>query len=311
MPVQATRSILLAGCPDELGKSIESILAPAGFQIQHIKSAAAFQEVLAGDLPQCIIAPHYPGDEALHQLLWSLKEESILRCVPLVLVINPDDLPLIDWHTLPADDYFFMPFSEITLRSRINLCLVRSQRDISANPLSGLPGNIGIIRETSRRLGAGRPFAAGYVDIDHFKAYNDRYGFSRGDEVLRMTARMLVNVLRGLGCGETYAGHVGGDDFVFFVPSSHAELAGKSITSNFDAIIPGFYDEEDRLAGKICSLDRQGNPQEFPLMSLSIAIIDTSISSVTSLGEISSRAAELKKKAKSMPGSNYVIDRRK
>jgi hypothetical protein len=95
------------------------------------------------------------------------------------------------------------------------------------------------------------------------------------------------------------------------VPSTHAEAAGIAVTGNFDAIIPGFYDEEERIAGKICAMDRQGNPQEFPLMSLSVAIIDTSVSAVKSLGEISSRAAELKKKAKSMPGSNYVIDRRK
>ncbi len=265
------------------------------------------------DPPQCIVLPHgLPGTEkAGGTLLEQLKADNVYGHLPVILMVSAEETSRIDWQRTPADDYVFLPVDSESLLSRVRLCLARAQRDVNANPLTGLPGNITIIREAERRLAEGTPFATGYVDLDNFKSFNDKYGFSRGDEVLRMTARILVNAVRGLNCPETYLGHVGGDDFIFLAPPALAEQACQDMIRSFDLIVPNFYDDEDRNGGGINSVDRRGNPQFFPLMTCSIAVIDTTITEVDHIGDISARAAEMKKFTKNLPGSNFLVDRRK
>lgn len=264
------------------------------------------------DPPRCIVLPFgLPGtNSGKSTLLDEIKADNIYGHLPAILMVTPEDLARIDWQATPADDYVFLPVDPETLLSRVRLCMARAQRDVNANPLTGLPGNITIVREAERRLAENRPFSTGYLDLDNFKPFNDKYGFSRGDEVLRMTARILVNAIRGLNDPQTYVGHVGGDDFVFLAPPALAEPACKEIIHSFDLIVPNFYDDDDRHAGGIHSVDRRGNAQFFPLMTCSIAVVDTSIAVVDHIGDISSRAADVKKYAKTLPGSNFLVDRR-
>ena len=149
------------------------------------------------------------------------------------------------------------------------------------------------------------------VDIDNFKPFNDKYGFSRGDEVLRMSARLITSTIRNLNSPECYVGHIGGDDFVFIIPPHFTDQICQEIIKNFDLIIPTFYDEEDRIRGFIQSVDRQGKKQSFPLMTFSIAVVTNEKRKIKHYGEVSDIASKLKKHAKGMEGSNYVVDKRK
>ena len=107
------------------------------------------------------------------------------------------------------------------------------------------------MEEFQHRIGHGQPFAIGYADLDQFKIYNDKYGFEKGDEIIRATARILINAVRGVGGEETFIGHIGGDDFVFICSDDKADAISQSIIDGFDKLSPTFYNEEDRAAGFI------------------------------------------------------------
>ncbi|MEB3196025.1 MAG: HAMP domain-containing protein [Candidatus Sericytochromatia bacterium] len=184
-------------------------------------------------------------------------------------------------------------------------------RDQNANPLTKLPGNLMIESEVNRRIGAGEGLAVLYLDLDHFKAFNDKYGFEQGDRVLRLTADILKSI-----CGEnaphnaTFTGHIGGDDFIVVCRLERAEELCQLVCSEFDRRIKELYPTEDRDRGYIVSVDRQGKRQQFPLCSVSIAWVDNEARAIADFLELSSLAADVKKYAKSLAGSSYARDRR-
>ena len=183
----------------------------------------------------------------------------------------------------------------------------------SANPLSGLPGNNAIERQLMNRIRAQRPFSVILIDLDHFKSFNDKYGFDRGDKVLLLTSRILAAVLRKYGSESDFLGHIGGDDF-FIVTETHcAEELCSRVTKYFDRLIRSHYDEDDRGAGKIFGHDRDGNQRWFPLVAISMAYLDVSPDNAkyVDLRQVLEKLTQLKQYAKSIPGSIFVQDRRK
>jgi GGDEF domain-containing protein len=240
-----------------------------------------------------------------------IKSENVYSRIPLLLCLRQDDLA---GGFCPAgsvaDDYFILPGSDQDFKNRIELTIRRSRRNLDSNPLTGLPGNTSIIHYLQNRIDRRENFSMGYCDLDFFKSFNDKYGFARGDEVLMMTARIVVNTLRLLSPDNYFVGHVGGDDFVFVLPLELAEEACQKIIVSFDSIVPQFYDPEDRQKGGIIAKDRQGVLRSFPLMALSIAVVSNHNHKLRHAGEASHIAMTLKKKAKEEAKSNYVLDRR-
>ncbi|MBN2143988.1 MAG: diguanylate cyclase, partial [Candidatus Aureabacteria bacterium] len=151
----------------------------------------------------------------------------------------------------------------------------------------------------------------GYVDIDNFKAFNDRYGFARGDDLIRMTGRLLINVIRRLSPKKSFVGHIGGDDFFFITESGLVHESCNQIIQNFDLISSTFANDEDRAKGYIECEDRSGKIRQFPLPTISIAVIDSAVTEISHPGEASSIASEIKKEVKKISGSNFMINRRK
>jgi EAL domain-containing protein (putative c-di-GMP-specific phosphodiesterase class I)/GGDEF domain-containing protein/CBS domain-containing protein len=176
------------------------------------------------------------------------------------------------------------------------------------NPLTGLPGNVAIELEVGRRAKTGAPASCVYVDLDNFKVYNDAYGFSNGDKVILLTARVLAEALRGRP--DCFLGHVGGDDFVCITPREEAEPLCRQVIEAFAAAIGDHYSPEDRLRGAISGKSREGSPGMFPLVSLSMGIVDCAFEVAFSAEEFSQRVAEVKKFAKTRAGNSYVRDRR-
>ena len=245
------------------------------------------------------------------EVVQALKNNLQLALLPVILIISPRDITSgIDWTEYPVDDIICSQTAVDELMIRIDLALARKKRIGDNNPLTQLPGNTSILKSIQGVIDEGREAAVAYADIDSFKPFNDRYGFSRGDEVIRMLSRVLVNVIREQGGADGFVGHVGGDDFVFIVPLEKAESTCQEILKNFSALIPLFFDEADLEAGYFSSVDRQGNKKTFPLTSLSIAVIPCLPGSFSHFGEIAAAAAQLKKKVKSMSGNNFLVDRR-
>ena len=241
-----------------------------------------------------------------------LKEENVYSQVPVVLCFSSKEAEeYADWQDFVADDFLVFPSSPSIVRGRLDLALFRATRTLDANPLSRLPGNTSIIKRTQGLIDANQDFALGYCDLDYFKPFNDKYGFARGDEVLMMSSRIILNSVHNQSLPFSFVGHIGGDDFVFIVPIVAAEPICKNIVDSFDAIIPQFYDAEDLARSGITSVDRQNNVCTFPLMAISIAVVFNKNSSLKHYGEASSRSMELKKVAKKSITSSYVLDQRR
>jgi len=313
--------------PRECGESLPSIivLIPGGEPQEHyiepmrqtgfsVVAAHSLSEVLEAIhdcTPKAIVLPAIQQFDAAVAVLHDLKADHAYGHLPVVMLLAAEQVATMTWDVVHGDDFIIWPANVAEIASRLRLCGERAARDLDANPLTGLPGNLTIMHEAERRIAARQRFALGYIDLDHFKAYNDKYGFTRGDEVLRMTARVTVNAVRAEQSNETYVGHVGGDDFVIMMPAEIVDPICKRICDDFDQIVPNFYDNDDRRARQIQSVDRQGAAKTFPLISCSIAVVDTGASRIVHLGELSARAADLKKLAKAIDGSSYLIDRRK
>ncbi|MBF0481488.1 MAG: EAL domain-containing protein [Desulfovibrionaceae bacterium] len=188
--------------------------------------------------------------------------------------------------------------------------LARLQVELAkgANPLTGLPGNMAIDREIEARTTSGKHCSFIYADLDNFKVYNDTYGFHEGDQIILLTARILAHAVRRHGGANDFIGHVGGDDFVVATAPETAEAVCASITRLFGRLVAYRYSIEDRRRGAIFGKDRNGVEGEFPLVAISLAIIDCH--GQCSVGAVAHRAAEMKKFAKSKAGNVFVRDRR-
>jgi GGDEF domain-containing protein len=197
-------------------------------------------------------------------------------------------------------------FNEMTRR-------LRQLEDIhlDANPLTRLPGNIAIENVLKKRLETGNPLAFCYIDLDDFKAFNDRYGYAKGSEVIMATSKIIEKCVVEEGTPDDFVGHIGGDDFVLITSPDHFKKSCECIIRRFDMKIPDFYDPADLKRGYIMSRTRRGEECKFPVMSLSIAIVTNLGRRLTSSLQVGEIAAELKEYVKSIPGSVYVVDRRR
>jgi diguanylate cyclase (GGDEF)-like protein len=266
-------------------------------------------ELARKDPPDLILLdiklPDINGDEVLR----NLRSDSRTKLIPVIFVTGDGEQDsVVNRLSMGADDYLSKPFSSRELNARIQSVLRRCFVNLDANPLSHLPGNAVIERELQQMIERGHPFAALYVDINEFKAYNDYYGFYRGDAVIRKTA----DLLRELNMeGKVLVGHIGGDDFVLITQDPDVEGLCQRILTAFERIRNSFYDEKDRAAGFILVHDRRGAQRMFSPLSVSIGVVSNRVRPLRSIGEVATIGAEVKGVAKRMGGSAYFIDKRK
>lgn len=181
---------------------------------------------------------------------------------------------------------------------------------LDASPLTRLPGNIAIEQVLKGKMEHGEKFALCYIDLDDFKAFNDRYGYARGSELIKMTGEVIHSAKHNHGDMGDFVGHIGGDDFVLITSPENIDIICPAIIAAFDQAAPSFYDEDDRARGYLEGTDRYGVSRRFPLISISIAVVSDTRRVFTSPIEIARVANEIKDYVKTLPGSNYLVDRR-
>ena len=206
---------------------------------------------------------------------------------------------------LSASDGLDREIQEMMLKIKDN-----QQRYLDASPLTRLPGNLAIEEVLKGKMDNGEKFALCYIDLDDFKAFNDKYGYAKGSDLIKMTGEVLYRAKDKYAEKQDFVGHIGGDDFVLITSPDEAEQVCQAIISEFDRLIPGYYLAEDRDNGFIEGTDRYGVKRRFPIMSISIAVVSDVKRSFRSPIEIAKVATEIKDYVKSLPGSNYLIDRR-
>lgn len=271
-------------------------------------SALALLEVQCPDLVMIdAVLPRMDGFEVTRRI----RKLSGCAHVPVILLTGTHEkAETIAGLEAGADDCIAKPFSPDEMLARIR-AKIRRVTDASVQPLTKLPGNLAIEREIRRRFEGGTTWSLLYADLDHFKAFNDRYGFARGDEAIQLLAAILMDLTRTGGGEDAFVGHVGGDDFVLITTPGRDVRIGEAAVSMFDRDIKALYDLEDLERGCIETTDRTGAQREFPLMTVSIAIVSNEDRAFSSYQEVGEVAAELKKYAKSIDRSVWVKDHRR
>jgi PleD family two-component response regulator len=257
-----------------------------------------------------LILPGMDGNEACRRL----RAEPLLSDVPVLMLTARNSLDdRIDGLTAGADDYIVKPFHPRELIARVATHLRRSERERNLNPLTHLPGNRAIERAIEIQVARRVNFAVCYIDIDQFKAYNDRYGFAAGDGVIRLLADL---VRRAVLDDDPIAvvGHIGGDDFLALIDGERAGPFCEQVIADFGLALPTLYSADDLAKGYVVARNRRGDEEQLPLMSLSIAVVPVSPQDPpeqATIAALAQSAAEIKYFLKSKPGSGYLIDRRR
>ena len=239
-----------------------------------------------------------------------LKSDSFTGIIPVLFLCGKNHRALRQAFDAGADEVLTDRLSDDESQVRLDVLLRRSDRDVNVHPSTRLPGTIDIEAEITRRLRQTTPFAVCYADLDHFKEFNDRYSYYDGDRVIRILAKILHDVVKGM-CGEQgFVGHIGGDDFIFIIPASIVNETCAEIVSIFDALVPYQYSEQDRRAGYFFGKDRRGQLHRVPLMTVSIGVVSNERRQFANAAQVSELATEMKSYAKTLTGSVYTIDRR-
>lgn len=260
--------------------------------------------------PRVVILDARDGASTVAEASRRLKTDSYTAIVPTAILCGTGESPFTEACGTLADEIIPESTSSSEVGARLDLMLRRSDRDTEVHPSTRLPGTTTIEADITRRLDTGEQFAVCYADLDFFKEYNDRYSYRDGDRVIRILATILHDVVKGVSGERGFVGHIGGDDFIFIIPSAAVPEVCGEIVAVFDLLIPHQYSEQDQRAGYFFGKDRRGHLHRVPLMTLSIGVITNSRRNFTSAREVSSLATEMKSYAKTLPGSVYSVDRR-
>lgn len=290
-------------------RSIVDRILKDSYEVADFSNIQSSLDYIYSAIPDLMVIDIAMDDTFAITLLNEMKSDPIFGRLP-VLAIFEDQFVIPKWDYLLVDDYVRRSCLEADILLRVDLCIHRAERMVEVNPLTRLPGNIAINKQIQKRLDDNEFFALAYADLDYFKPYNDRYGFSRGDEVLKMMGRLILNTVKQKQAHGSFVGHIGGDDFVFIMDLEHIEETASEIIDNFNKIIPTFYDTEDRARGFIESVDREGSKKTFPLIGISIGAAHNRFRKFSHYGEIAEVASEMKKYAKCAGGGCFKIDKR-
>ena len=303
---QAIR-ISLVSSDGQLSTHIQLRLQSRDYQVTIISRLDSVLGAFYSDPPDLLIINLSENPAACSAIITTLRNDSFFSAIPIVGLVGPTESIALRWDACPLDDFVHLPLNYDELFCRISLSLSRLKRIFDNNPLTRLPGNTSIQRAIEEAIGT--CVAVCYVDINHFKPYNDVYGFSHGDEVIRMLSRIMFNAVRDSGGG--FCGHIGGDDFVCILPLDQAEPVCTTIISHFDQIVLDLFDEQTKLQGYYDGNNRKGEKEKIPLLSISVAVVPMDSPKIQHYAKVAEVAAEMKKLAKESNGSCYVIDSRR
>jgi len=306
-----TERILLIDDDPDIVQFVTTNLELEGYATKSVTTAEEGLAVGIEDPPDLFLLDITLGDDAGYEVLNRFRTNSSTANVPLVLLTAESRVTdIVRGLDAGADDYVTKPFAVDELLARVRAVLRRSKAMRDLSPLTGLPGNFRIAEELERRINSGGPLAVIHGDLDNFKAFNDHYGFMRGDNVIKFTANTLLEAANSVEDSTSFIGHVGGDDFIMVMSPDSAEAFCEEVVDRFDDGILDFYDAHDALKGNVEVIDRRGERHSFPIVSFSLGVATNARRRFTTEWEASAVASEMKEHAKSEIGSSYKIDRR-
>ena len=269
-------------------------------------------DIALKNIPSIIIINEDAIEVDIVDLCKKIRNDDDNSITPVIVVSSNDDTEHRITILKEAIEYYIKkPVNEKYLYYTVkNISrLLTINRRIS--PLTGLPGNVQIHAELKKRLSNKEEFSVLYLDLDNFKAYNDVYGFLKGDEIIKFTANVILECIHRDVEGGSFVGHIGGDDFIAIVPTLKCEKICQDIIASFDSRVLDFYTPADIDKGYIEVANRKGIIEQFPLTSISIGVVVVDKNRFYNMLEIGEVGAQVKHAAKSVMGSSYSIDKRK
>lgn len=283
-------------------------------------SKEVFKQLKKNHIDMILLDTRFPGIDGF-EICRQLKADSLTKKIPMIFITSQNSATDEEkGFEVGAVDYIAKPFNAPTVTARIKHQLKHSeaiielerlnQLALDANPNTGLPGNNSILKNIQKAVDKKEAVCVIYADLDHFKSYNDSYGFAQGDNVIIFTANVIKVALQMSQCDDSFLGHIGGDDFVFIVPVEKYSAVAAEIIKRIDQGIAEFYNTEDVAKGYVVAINREGKEKQHPLISLSMGGINLLQRKVTTAFEVVDICTEMKQTAKKQAGSQISICQR-
>jgi len=304
--------ILLIDADPVSSETLADPLNERDYHVTHTRSAREGMDQIYQSSPDLILLARKLPDMDGLLFCAELKNDLVFRHIPLVLI---DFEPLLEGELAAresgADDYLNKPVDICELDGRIQQILRQGTVGFNCHPVTGLPGYDAVYRKVQETLEKGRPFAICFLDIHEFRYFNQRYGYARGDDLLRTTASRVVEVLQASNRYLDFFGHLGADDFVLLTDPNRAEGLCSRIVERFEQSLPDYYDPADLERGYILTKERDGRESSHERIFLSIAIITHEEGTPGHVARIVEQGSELLSMAKKERKSLWVRERRK
>ena len=268
-------------------------------------------DIALKNIPFLIIINEDAIDRDVLEVCKKIRTDEDNKITPIIVVSSNSDKnhklsvlrESVEYYIRKPVDTDYLYYTVKNLNRLLNI-----NRRISA--LTGLPGNVQIHAELKKRISKKEEFSVLYLDLDNFKAYNDVYGFLKGDEIIYFTAQTILKCTHKVFPENSFIGHIGGDDFIAIVPSIEVDDICQSIIATFDKEVTKFFTDEDLEKGYIEVANRKGVIEQFALTSISIGVVIAEKGRFSNILEVGEVGAQVKHMAKSIMGSSYAIDRR-
>ncbi len=307
----AKARILIADDEPHIRRILQFLLEQEGFEVHMAEDGEEAWKAVASFQPDLVLLdvmmPRMDGFAVLEIVRAGFETA---RLPVILLTAKGEEQDKVRGLAGGANDYIVKPFNHDELLLRVTNLLEATRREREANPLTGLPGNRAIDREIQDRIATGQEFGFMYIDMDRFKSFNDKYGYSRGDRAISFLAGVLVGITQKYGSGKDFVGHVGGDDFVVVTTSQDAERLARRIIHEFDEGKEDLHEEEDFKNGYLEIESRNGQVERFPLVTLTLALVSECQGRFEHPAQLSDTMVELKRFGKMKPHSVVVKERR-
>lgn len=305
-----TQNVYIIDDSNELKDIVDGLFKNNG-EYRFKKVTSKQIDIALKNIPSLILLNEDSFRDKISDIYLKIKENDDNHITPVIVVSSNNDRGhRVDILKEGVEYYIKKPIDEeyfyYTIVNMLNLLDINRR----VSPLTGLPGNVQIQAEMKKRLLNKEEFSMIYFDLDNFKSYNDLYGFFKGDEIIKFTSRVILKHIHGIGQDSNFVGHIGGDDFIAIVSGIKCEEVCQDIIAEFDKNISCYYLEDDFKKGYIEVENRRGILEQFPIVSITLAVVNVPVGRFNNILEIGEIGAGVKHLAKTIPGSTYVINRR-
>ena len=312
-------NILVVENDQLVARTVKATLESEGHRVKTVLNGKDAVQFALREMPQLILLNiqlhNADGNDASaidgYEVVSRLRNHPKSMHIPIIAVSSSNTAAdKILAYDCDVDGYITKPIEADELLARVRRQLRRVEQSC-LSPLTGLPGGLQVVRAINYKLGSMDPWSILYLDLDNFKAFNDVYGFLTGNEMILLVGRTCKDAVYELGNSDDFVGHVGGDDFVVVTTPDRASNLCKCISTKYKEHSAILYHSDDLRRGSISGVDRKGRPYQFPLVSLSIGVVNNQVRRPHSIQEVSYLAAEAKRNAKqSTSNISYISAQR-